>query len=252
MEKNIVLLKDLNTSKFPVVDILKSESEERLGCATTSLINFSQLLGTFDPDKFSNIAEMALFYELEFGKDLNGGVSAKKCFEVIDEYLKQHEDLERYIYRADTVKYETILFLLINNFIGLVASDTKGDGHCDVVFYQEGKVFYNAFEVNEQELAEIIFSSPHNMLCFARNLKTHKRFSMKASEMGSLTFKLTEDQKHYLTEKEQYMISQNMVEVFCKYPTHKVQELIKEKEYLFKNLGLLDSEILIIYPEPKE
>ncbi len=48
------------------------------------------------------------------------------------------------------------------------------------------------------------------------------------------------------------MISQNMVEVFCKYPTHKVQELIKEKEYLLKNLGLLDSEILIIYPEPKE
>ena len=75
---------------------------------------------------------------------------------------------------------------------------------------------------------------------------------MKASEMGSLTFKLTEDQKHYLTQKEQDMISQNMVEVFCKYPTNKVQELIKEKEYLLKNLGLLDGEILIIYPEPKE
>ena len=133
MEKKIVLLKDLNTSKFPVVDILKSDSEERLGCATTSLINFSQLLGAFDPDKFSNIAEMALFYELEFGKDLNGGVSSKKCFEVIDEYLSQHPELERYIYRADTVKYETILFLLINNFVGLVESDTKTEGHCDEI-----------------------------------------------------------------------------------------------------------------------
>lgn len=252
MEKKIVLLKDLNCAKFPVVDILKSDSEERLGCATTSLINFTQMLGTFDSDRFSNISEMALFYELEFGKDLNAGVSAKRCFEVIDEYLNQHEELERYIYRADTVKYETILFLLINNFVGLVASDTKTEGHCDVVFYENGKVFYNCFEVNEQEFAEIIFSSPYNMMCFARNLKTNKRLAMKASEMGSLTFNLTQENRYYLTQKEQDMITNNMVDVFCKYPTLNPQELIKEKEYLLKNLGLLDSQLLIIYPEQKE
>lgn len=251
MEKKIILLKDLNQAKFPVVDILKSDSEERLGCATTSLINFTQMLGVFNSDKFSNISEMALFYEIEFGKDDNGGVSAKKCFEVIDEFLNEHkETLERYIYRADLVKYETILFLLLNGFTGLIASDTPDSGHCDIVFYEEEKIYYNCFEVNMYELAEIIFSSPHNMMCFARNLTTHKRLAMKASEMGSLTFALTEDQKHYLTEKEQYMLTQNMVEVFCKYPTHKVQELIQEKEYLLKNLGYLDEDLIVIYPKP--
>ena len=61
MEKKIVLLKDLNEhTKFPVVDLVKSEDgTSRLGCATTGLVNFIMRCGLFDPDQFSNVAEMA-------------------------------------------------------------------------------------------------------------------------------------------------------------------------------------------------
>lgn len=249
MERKIVLLKDLDQAQFPVVDILKSESEERLGCATTAMVNWIVKLGLFNKDEFSNISEMALYYENLF-ETKDSGVEPKVCFSVVDNYISQNKkDLETLIFRADSVKYETILKLLLNDFVGFVCSQTKDTGHCDIIFYENGKIYFNAFEIEkEEELAELVFSHPMNMICFGRSLKTHKRFAMKASEMGSMVFSLSEKDKSYLTEKEQFMLTQNMVEVFCKYPTLDVQGLIQEKEQLLKNLGYLDKDIVVIYP----
>lgn len=251
MEKKIVLLKDLNQAQFPVVDILKSESEERLGCATTAMVNWIMKLGLFNNEEFSNISEMALYWESTF-ETKDSGVEPKTCFSVIDGYINENKSiLETLIFRADSFRLETLLKLLLNDFVGLVCSQTQNDGHCDILFYENGKIYFNAFEIeNEEDLAELVFSHPMNMICFGRSLKTHKRFAIKASEMGSLIFSLTEKNKAYLTEKEQYMLSQNMVEVFCKYPTHDVQGLIQEKEYLLKNLGYLDKDLVVIYPQP--
>lgn len=253
MEKKIVLLKDLDQAQFPVVDILKSDSEERLGCATTAMVNWIMKLGLFNKDEFSNISELALYYENLF-ETKDSGVEPQVCFFVVDNYINQNKkDLETLIFRADSVKYETILKLLLNDFVGFVCSQTKDTGHCDIIFYENGKVYFNAFEVQtEEDLVELVFSYPMNMICFGRSLKTHKRFAMKASEMGSMVFSLSEKEKSYLTEKEQFMLTQNMVEVFCKYPTHDVQGLIQEKEHLLKNLGLLDEEVVIIYPLPSK
>ncbi len=256
MEKKIVLLKDLNEhTKFPVVDLVKSEDgTSRLGCATTGLVNFICRCGLFDPDKFSNVAEMALYYEQEFkgiGNTQDDNVSAERAFEVIDTYLNENpETIERYIYRADTASLETILFLLANDFVGLICSKTNTDGHCDILFCEDGKVFYNCFEVNLKQMAEIIFSSPANMFCFGRSLKTHKRFAMKASEMGSIKIKLTAEQKQYLSHYDIFTIENDLMAIFDKYPTHKIPELLKNKEYALKNLKLLDEDLLIIYPPP--
>lgn len=251
MEKKIVLLKDLNNADFPIVDILKSDSEARLGCATTAMVNWIMKLELFNTGEFSNISEMALYYESLF-ETKDGGVEPKTCFSVIDDYVdKNKEVLETLVFRADSVKYETILKLLLNDFVGLICSQTEESGHCDIIFYENGEVFYNAFEIGRgEDLAELLFSHPMNMICFGRSLKTHKRFSMKASEMGSMIFTLNEDQKIYLTEKEKYMLTQDMVEVFCKYPTFDVQGLIQEKEHLLKNLGYLDKDLVVIYPQP--
>ena len=69
MEKKIVLLKDLDEkTQFPVVDLLKS-SGDRLGCVATALINWAVKLDIVDQSGFSNLGEMALFYEMELEKD---------------------------------------------------------------------------------------------------------------------------------------------------------------------------------------
>lgn len=256
MEKKIVLLKDLNeNTKYPVVDLVKSDDGiSRLGCATTGLVNFAMKLGLFDPSKFSNVAEMALYYEMEFkGLDDNDEVSAQKAFEVIDGYLNENSDMiERYIYRADSAGVDTVLFHLANDFVGLICSQTNDSGHCDVLFSEGGKVFYNCFEVNLEQMADIIFSSPANMFCFGRSLKIHKRFAMKASEMGSIKMKLTAEQKNYLSNYDIFTLENDLLAIFDKYPTHQIPELLKNKEYVLKNLGFLDEDLLIIYPRPEE
>lgn len=251
MDKKIVLLKDLDDQiKYPVVDLLKSNGE-RLGCATTALINWIMKLNLFDPDKFSNVPEMALFYEMEFEGSETDGVKPEKCFEVIDKYLNENtEAIERYIYRADTAPFEAILTLLANDFIGLICSQTPNSGHCDIVFKDGDRIFYNCFEVNQEQLAEIIFSTGHNMMCLGRSLKTHKRFLMKASEMGSIKIKLTDEQKYMLPEPERFYLENDLLAMFDKYPAMKIPDLLKEKEFLLKNLGYLDEDTIIIYPHP--
>lgn len=257
MDKKIVLLKDLNeNTKYPVVDLVKSsDGISRLGCATTGLVNFVMKSGLFDRSKFSNVAEMALFYEQEFkglGETDNDGVSAVKAFEVIDTYLNENSDtIERYIFRADSAKVESVLFLLANDFVGLICSQTPESGHCDILFSENGKVFYNCFEVNLEQMAEIIFSSPANMFCFGRSLKTHKRFAMKASEMGSIKVKLTKEEKNYLSDYDIFTIENDLLAIFDRYPTHQIPELLKNKEYALKAIGFLDEDLIIIYPQPE-
>ena len=250
MEKKIVLLKDLNEAKFPVVDILKSDSEERLGCSTTGLVNWILRLDLFDPDKFSNIAEMALHYEREFETE-NGSVKPATCFSVIDQYCGENKEvLETLVVRADKAKYDGILSLLLNDFVGLICSMTSDQGHCDIVFYEDGKVYFNAFEVNEEELAEILFSHPMNMMCFGRSLKTHKRFFMKSQEVGSFVAKLTKEQKYMLPAWEVFYLENDLMAMFDHFPAMKIPDLIKEKEALLKNLGYIDKDIFVIYPPP--
>lgn len=256
MDKKIILLKDLDDkTKYPVVDLVKSsDGISRLGCATTAMVNFIMKSHLFDPSKFSNVAEMALYYEQEFkglGNTETENVSAERAFEVIDTYLNENRDtIERYIYRADTASLETVLFLLANDFVGLICSETPDSGHCDILFRENGKVFYNCFEVDVEQMAEIIFSSPKNMFCFGRNLKTHKRFAMKASEMGSIKVKLTKEDKHYLSNYDIFTIENDLLAIFDKYPTHQIPELLKNKEYALKAIGFLDEDLIIIYPTP--
>lgn len=250
MEKKIVLLKDLDQAQFPVVDILKTESEERLGCSTTAMVNWIIKMNLFGPDRFSNIAEMALYYERTF-ETKNGGVKAEICFSVIDEYIKeQKEALETLIFRADSVQYQTILVLLLNDFVGFLCSQNEDTGHCDIVFYEQGKVYFNAFEVNEEELAEILFSHKMNMMCFGRSLKTYKRFAMKSKEVGSFTVKLSEEQRYMLPAWEAFYLENDLMALYDQFPAMKIPDLIKEKELILKASGYLDKDLIVIYPPP--
>ncbi len=250
MEKKIVILKDLSEAKFPVVDIVKSDSEERLGCSTTGLVNWVMKLGLFDPDKFSNIAEMALHYEREFETE-NGSVKPEVCFSVIDKFNDEHKEvLETLVVRADKAKYDGILSILLNDFVGLICSMTSDQGHCDIIFYEDGKVYFNAFEVNEEELAEIIFSHPMNMMCFGRSLKTHKRFFMKSREVGSFVVKLTKEQRYMLPAWEVFYLENDLLAIVDHFPAMNIPDLIKEKEALLKELGYIDKDIFVIYPPP--
>ena len=100
-------------------------------------------------------------------------------------------------------------------------------------------------------MAEIIFSSPANMFCFGRSLKTHKRFAMKASEMGSIKVKLTKEEKSYLSDYDIFTIENDLLAIFDRYPTHQIPELLKNKEYALKAIGFLDEDLIIIYPQPE-
>lgn len=250
MEKKIVLLKDLNEAKFPVVDILKSDSEERLGCSTTGLVNWIMRLDLFNPDEFSNIAEMALHYEREFETE-SGGVKPETCFSVIDQYREEHKEvLETLVVRADKAKYDGILTLLLGGFVGLICSQTSDQGHCDIVFYEDGKVYFNAFEMNEEELAEVLFSHPMNMMCFGRNLRANKRAFMNSREVGSFVAKLTKEQKYMLPAWEVFYLENDLLAMFDHFPAMKIPDLIREKEALLKEMGFLDKDIVVIYPPP--
>lgn len=249
MEKKIVLLKDLDEkTQYPITDILTSEGF-RLGCATTGFINWVMKLKLFDPNKFSNVPEMALFYEQEFEKDQLDGVKPEQFYSVVDEFVRENQDtLEHYVFKAGKTPYEFPLYFLAHDFVGLICSQTASEeGHCDVVFRDNGKVFYNCFEVNEEQLADILFSSQSNMFLFARNLNHHKRLMLKASEMGSLKVKLTEAEKYMLTGREVFFLENNSVVIFEKFPTEKIQDILEEKERLLKNTGHLDSGLIILY-----
>lgn len=255
MEQKVIFLNDIDDkTEFPVVDILKLKpngEEERLGCCATALTNFTIALDLYKGGKFKSIQEMALMYEALFKKDGTDNVSPKQAFEVIDGFLNEHQDtLEKFIYRADTANFEAILYLLGNDFVALLASDTPElFGHCDVIHKtKDGRVYFNCFEINYEDLAELIFSTSYNMICLARNKKKNPPLLLKSSEMGSLIFKLGENERYYLTEREQFILENDMVEVFVKYPTKNIPELFKEKEYLLRNLGLLDKNTTVIYP----
>lgn len=251
MDKKIILLKDLDKdTRYPVVDLLTSTGE-RLGCSTTGLINWVMKLDLFDDQQFSNVAEMALFYEKEFKVDrATGGTEAKTAFEVIDGYREQNKDLvETIVYRADTANLGAILFLLANDFVGLICSQTKdGGGHCDILFKEEDKVFYNAFEVNLEQMAEIMFSNPYNMFCFGRNLKKFSRLTMLSRNLGEFKIKLTEKDKYMLSPYEVFFLENDLLEMFDNFPQMPIPELLKRKEYLLKNLGYIPAETIIIYP----
>lgn len=249
MEKKIVLLKDLDEkTQYPVVDILTSQGF-RLGCATTGFINWVMKLKLFDQNKFSNVPEMALFYEQEFEKDELDSVKPEQFYAVVDGFVRENQDtLEHYVFRADNIPYEFPLYLLAHDFVGLICSQTADNGgHCDIIFRDNGKVFYNSFEVNEEQLADILFSSQYNMFLFARNLKHHKRLMLKASEMGSLKVKLTEDQKYMLTGREVFFLENNSVAIFEKFPTEQIRDILEEKEKILKNTGHLDNDLIILY-----
>ena len=246
MEKKIVLLKDLTPETvFPVVDLVKSEGE-RLGCATTALINFTMKLGLFDKMGFSNVAEMALYYEMELQKNNLDEVEAKKFFEVIDE-LTPRLPIEKYIFRADRVGYEHIIYLLANDFVGLVCGNTKNSGHCDIIFKgEDDKVFYNAFEVNVEQLAELIFSDKHTMILLARNLEDYPRLLMRVGEMANLTFILTDEQKYMLQNHEIFYAENTLLNIVEKYPAMETPAVLKEKEHLLKRLGLIHEDTIIL------
>lgn len=249
MDKKIVLLKDLNfITKFPVVDILTSEGY-RLGCATTCLINWIMKLNLFNSDKFSDIAEMALFYEMELKKDEDDGVKTDHFNWVIDQYLKEVENkLEYYIFKAETLPLEYVLFFLLNGFTGLIASKTaNGEGHGDIVFKDGEKVFYNCLEVNEEDLAKILYSSTDNMLLFGRNLINNKRLMLKATEMGNFKKTLSRDEKYMLTNREIFFIENDLMEIFKQYPKETLINLLKEKEHTLKGTGHLDNDLIILY-----
>ena len=249
MDKKIVLLRDLNSiTDFPVVDILTSEGY-RLGCATTCFVNWIMKLSLFDSDKFSNTAEMALYYEMEFEKDETDGVKTEHFYKVIDHFLKENESLvEHYIFQAQTLPLEYVLFFLLNGFTGLVSSKTaNGDGHGDIIFKEGDKVFYNCLEVNEEDLAHIIYSSPENMFLFGRNLMTNKRLCLRATEMGNLKKKLSGDEKYMLTEREVFLLENELLEIFKRYPENTLADLLTEKELILKATGNLDSELIILY-----
>lgn len=249
MEKKIVLLKDLTPeTAFPVVDLVSSEGV-RLGCATTALTNFILKMGLFEKMGFSNVAEMALFYEAEFEKDSLDGVKPTKFAQVIDE-LTPRLPIEKYILRADRARYEDILFLLANDFVGLVcgnAGNEEGHGHCDIIFKDEdGKVFYNAFEVNIEQLAELLFPDKHTMILMARNLDNYPRLFMRTREVANLTVKLTEEQKYMLQKSEIFYAENDLLEIVNKYPLMEIPAVIKEKEHLLKRLGLIHKDTIII------
>lgn len=246
MEKKIVLLKDLDDKTiYPVLDLVKSEGE-RLGCATTSLVNFIMKLNLFKHLDFSNVAEMALYYEMELQKNDLDGVEAKKFFEVIDE-LTPKLPIEKYILKATTADYGIIQYLLANDFIGLVCSNTPDGGHCDIFFRnQEGRVFYNAIEVNEEELGELLFSHPANMILLARNLEEHPKLFMRVGEMANLTFKLSEADKYMLKDDEIFYIENTLLHIVEKYPAMETPAIIREKELALKKLGFLSEETIII------
>lgn len=249
MEQKIILLKDLDEkTQYPITDILTSEGY-RLGCATTAFINWAMRLKLFDPNKFSNVPEMALFYEQEFETDDLDSVKTEQFYIVVDNFVRENQDtLEHFVFRADKTPYEYPLFLLANDFVGLICSQTaSGEGHCDIVFRDNGRVFYNCFEVNEEQLADIFYSSNSNMFLFARNLKHHKRLMMKASEMGSLKVQLTEQEKYMLTGREIFFLENNSVAIFEKFPTEQIQDILREKEQILKNTGHLDSSLIILY-----
>jgi len=249
MEKKIVLLKDLDEkTQYPIIDILTSEGF-RLGCATTGFINWVMKLKLFDPNKFSNVPEMALYYEREFEKDQLDSVKPEQFYTVVDDFVRENQDtIEHYVFRADKTPYEFPLMLLAHDFIGLICSKTASEeGHCDIIFRDNGRVFYNCFEIDEEQLADILYSSPYNMFLFARNLKIHGRLMLKASEMGSIKVKLTEAEKYMLTGREVFFLENNSVVIFEKFPTHQIQDILKEKEQILKNTGHLDDSLIIIY-----
>jgi hypothetical protein len=247
MEKKIVLLKDLTPDTvFPVVDLLNSEGV-RLGCATTALINFIMKMGLFEKMDFSNVAEMALYYEQEFEKDSLDGVKPTRFAKVIDE-LTPKLPIEKYILRADIARYEDILFLLANDFVGLVCGNTGSEhGHCDIIFKDEDdKVFYNSFEVNVEQLAELLFPDQHSMILLARNLEKHPRLFMKTREMANLTLKLTDEQKYMLQKSEIFYAENVLLAIVDKYPLMEIPAILKEKEDLLKRLGTIHERTIII------
>lgn len=247
MEKKIVLLKDLNPDTvFPVLDLVNSEGV-RLGCATTALTNFILKMGLFEKMGFSNVAEMALYYEQEFEKDEFDGVKPTRFAQVIDE-LTPRLPIEKYILRADRARYEDILFLLANDFIGLVCGNTKGDeGHCDIIFKgEDDKVFYNSFEVNVEQLAELLFPDQHSMILLARNLDNYPRLFMRTREMANLTAKLTDEQKYMLQKSEIFYAENDLLAIVDKYPLMEIPAILKEKENLLKRLGLIHESTIIL------
>lgn len=249
MDKKIVLLKDLNyISSYPVVDILTSEGS-RLGCATTSLINWTMRLGIFNPNKFSNPAEMALHYESLFETDEFKGVRLQKFYQIVDEYLKENNELlETYIFRADTLPLEFVLFFLKNDFTALIASqNTANEGHGDILFRENKKVFYNCLEINEEDLCKILYSSSQNMVVFGRNLKFHNRLMMKATDLGNITRRLNEDEKYMLTKREIFFVENNLKDILLKYPGLSEIEALEEKEITLKALGYIDKELIILF-----
>jgi hypothetical protein len=245
VEKKIVLLKDLTPETvFPVVDLVKSEGE-RLGCATTSLVNFVMLTGVFDHLGFSNVSEMALYYELLLEKNEFDGVEPKKFFGVIDE-LMPTLPLEKYVLRAETALYDDILYLLANDFVGPICSNVKdGGGHSDVFFRgEDGNVYYNAIQVNVEELAELLFSDKPNMILLARNLEHYPRLFMRKRELANLKFKI--EDRYMLSEDEIFYAENDLLAIFDKYPTREIPTIVKEKEYLLKRLGLIHEQTIIV------
>jgi hypothetical protein len=192
---------------------------------------------------------MALYYESLFETDEFKGVRFQKFYQILDEYLKENEKLlETYIFKAETLPLEFVLFFLKNDFTGLIASQNiAGEGHGDILFRENKKVFYNCLEINKEDLCKILYSSSQNMVVFGRSLKTHNRLMMKATDMGNIVRKLNEEEQYMLTKREIFFVENKLDDILLKYPGLGENEALEEKEITLKALGYIDKELIILF-----
>lgn len=242
----IVSINDLDRASFPVLDIVK-EDGSRLGCCSVAMTNFIMKLGTFDKEKFSCVSDMSLYFEAQFKAE--GDEQRKShCFKVVDEFLNQNKGkIEFWIYRADGLSLGTILTFLSKGFTFLSFTETDTEGHSDVFFRNDdGRVFYNSVEVNMDELCAIIYSHPLNMFCVARPILENKRFMVRSEEIAKTVVMLSDVERQYLQSHEIFYLTHDLLAKADDFPNMKLEDLILEKFYLLRSLGLIDVEF--IYP----
>lgn len=241
---NLTAIDGLGREEFPVVDIFRS-SGERLGCVTTALLNLTilmDLLGEVRP------SERAL--ELEDDLKIKDGIAqAEDYLRVLDGFIRQN-DLENLVFSDVKPSLYFLLFLLINDFHILILNQSKAHdvGHMDVLFSRDRKIYFNSWELNQEELEALVFHDKVVLMAF-RDQRRLGRVFLARESLESMTVSLSEDQKIFLQKSEILLIEKPINEILLEpdFIARPLREILEEKAQLLKNLKFLSEGVVVIF-----
>lgn len=164
-----VKITELDTVKdFPVGYIIKSNSlDEMVGCCPKAFINFFGLLGLIDPELNSNFLFWLKAELQEDEETLITPVEGIKNFikNPIFNNLECGGGLIYDLASTDLIYYLSSGWVM---FSTLLLQGTEKPSHCEVYYFNNGRLFCNGVEISLKTFVQKAYCHPQNRYIFGR------------------------------------------------------------------------------------